>query len=54
MMLLTIMMKDRKKRDASDEPHVLPGMQFGGSRLQSNIMRFQSSPVETEKSIMKL
>ena len=49
MMLLTIILKLRKKTGAIEFPHVLPGMQLGGVRMQSYIMIFQSSPVDIEK-----
>lgn len=48
-MLLTIILKLRKKTGAIEFPHVLPGMQLGGVRMQSYIMIFQSSPVDIEK-----
>ena len=47
-------MKERKKTGAILEPHVFPSMQSGANLIQSYIMRFQSSPVEIEKSKEKL
>lgn len=54
MMFVTSMMKERKNMGAMDEPQVLPGMQSGGNLMQSNMIRFQSSPVDIEKSNEKL
>ena len=54
IMLLTIMMNDRKNTGAIGEPHVLPEMQFGGTSMQSYMILFQSSPVDMEKSSKKL
>ena len=50
MILLTIIMNDKKKTGAMLEPQVLPGIQFGGTSIVSYIILFQSSPVEIEKS----
>ena len=54
MTLVTTMMNVRKKTGAIDEPQVLSGTQSGGSRIVSNMILFQSSPVEIEKSREKL
>ena len=48
------MMNVKKNTGAIEEPQVRPSMQSGGKRIVSNIIRFQSSPVEIEKSSEKL
>jgi len=54
MMFVTSMMKIMKKIGAIGEPHVLPGMQSGANLIVSYMIRFQSSPVDIEKSSEKL
>lgn len=47
MMKEQTIMKIMKKRKAYSEPHVSPGIQFGGTLDTSYIILFQSSPVLT-------
>jgi len=54
MMLLTIMLNERKNIAAIPEPHVSPEMQSGSRRPQSYMILFQSSPVEMENNNEKL
>jgi len=54
MTLLTTMMKVRKKTGAILEPQLTSGSHSGGNRIVSYMIRFQSSPVEIEKSSEKL
>ena len=54
MMLETSMMNIMKNTGAIGEPHVLPGIQSADVFIVSYMIRFQSSPVDMEKSSEKL